>query len=384
MTKNLMKLAVLALSLSGIAAQPAFAQEDPVRIGSFLAVTGQGAFLGDPSKKVLEHFVEKKNAEGGVLGRQIELVLYDSRTDAKEAVNFVRRLTSQDDVDIIIGGNTTGETMAVAPFVEQASTPFISLGGGAVIIDPVKPWVFKTVHTDRISVQSILESGKDKGYSKVAVLSGAGGFDQSCRKNALELVPEYGMELSADEQHGAGDTDMTAQLTNIRSADPEMLIYCGFGAPTSIVAKNHAQLAKDIPLYMTVGAASDAFIEGAGGAADGVYVTGSAVMVADQLDDDHPQAAVSKRFVEEYSEAFGEAPSSFAGHAFDALIVAMDAIERAGSTDPEAIRTALESTSGVAGINGVYEMSPEDHMGLGPDSLILVKVSGDRFVLADD
>lgn len=383
MVKKLVKYAALALGLAGAGMNSAMAEEDPIRIGSFLSVTGKGAFLGDPSKKVLEHFVKQKNAEGGLLGRKIELVLYDSRTDAKEAVNFVRRLTSQDKVDIIIGGNTTGETMAVAPFVTQAKTPFISLGGGSVIIDPVKPWVFKTVHTDRISVQRILEAGKAKGYAKVAVLSGAGGFDQSCRKNALELVPSYDMELSADEQHGAGDTDMTAQMTNIRGTHPDMLIYCGFGAPTSIVAKNHAQLAKDISLYMTVGAASDAFIAGAGGAAEGVYVTGSAVMVADQLSADHAQAAVSQDFVREYSAAFGEAPSSFAGHAFDGLLVALNAIERAGSTDADAIRTALEGTSGVPGINGVYEMSAEDHMGLGPNSLILVKVSNGKFVLAD-
>lgn len=372
--------AAAVLSIDGYA----IAQEEPIKIGSFLSVTGQGAFLGDPSKKVLEHFIDETNAKGGVAGRELELVLYDSRTNAKEAVNFVRRLTTQDDVDIIIGGNTTGETMAVIPFVEQAGIPFISLGGGSVIIDPVKPLVFKTVHTDRISVQSILDHAKSLGQSKAAVLSGPGGFDQSCRTNLLDLVDDYGIDLVADEQHGSGDTDMTAQMTNIRRAKPDLLIYCGFGAPSSIVAKNHKQLAADIPLYMTVGAASQDFIDGADGAAEGVFVTGSAVMVADLLADDDPQADVSREFIASYKSAFGEDPSSFAGHAYDALLVALDAIARAGGTDPDTMRSAIESTDGLAGINGVYKMSATDHMGLSPQSLILTKVENGRFVPAAD
>ena len=377
------ELAAIAIAFCVLPFARAAADDAPIRIGSFVAVTGQGAFLGDPSKKVLEHFVAETNGSGGVDGRKIELVLYDSRTDAKEAVNFVRRLTIQDKVDLIIGGNTTGETMAVIPFVEQAGIPFISLAGGSVVIDPVKPLVFKTVHTDRISVESILDHAKAEAQSKVAVLSGPGGFDQSCRTNLVDLIDDYNITLVADEQHGAGDTDMTAQMTNIRAAAPDLMVYCGFGAPSSIVAKNHKQLIASIPLYMTVGAASQDFINGAAGAAEGVYVTGSAVMVADLLRDDDPQAAVSRAFIASYRKAFGEDPSSFAGHAYDAFILAIDAIKRAGVTDPKALRDAIEATNGLPGINGVYQLSATDHMGLGPRSLILTRVENGRFVPAD-
>ncbi|MCC0043551.1 MAG: ABC transporter substrate-binding protein [Brucellaceae bacterium] len=377
------EFAAIAIAFCVLPFAGAAADDAPIRIGSFVAVTGQGAFLGDPSKKVLEHFVAETNGSGGVDGRKIELVLYDSRTDAKEAVNFVRRLTIQDKVDLIIGGNTTGETMAVIPFVEQAGIPFISLAGGSVVIDPVKPLVFKTVHTDRISVESILDHAKAEAQSKVAVLSGPGGFDQSCRTNLVDLIDDYNITLVADEQHGAGDTDMTAQMTNIRAAAPDLMVYCGFGAPSSIVAKNHKQLIASIPLYMTVGAASQDFINGAAGAAEGVYVTGSAVMVADLLRDDDPQAAVSRAFIASYRKAFGEDPSSFAGHAYDAFILAIDAIKRAGGTDPKALRDAIEATNGLPGINGVYQLSATDHMGLGPRSLILTRVENGRFVPAD-
>lgn len=102
---------------------------ETIKIGSFLAVTGGASFLGDPEKKTLEMYVAEINANGGVGGRQIELILYDSGTDAKKAAGFVKRLINDDQVDLILGGSTTGETMAVIPLVEKAGLPFISFAG---------------------------------------------------------------------------------------------------------------------------------------------------------------------------------------------------------------------------------------------------------------
>ena len=137
-----------------LAAGAAIAQE-PIRIGAFLSVTGGAAFLGDPEQKTLELYVEKLNAAGGVLGRKLQLVSYDSAGDAEKARTFAKRLIEQDKVDVIVGGSTTGETMAVVPLVEAAGMPFISLAGAVVIIEPVKKWVFKTPHTDRMACERI-------------------------------------------------------------------------------------------------------------------------------------------------------------------------------------------------------------------------------------
>ncbi|MDH3547614.1 MAG: ABC transporter substrate-binding protein, partial [Gammaproteobacteria bacterium] len=129
----------LAAATISVAAQA----QEPIKLGVFLSATGGAAFLGDPEKKTIELYVEKINADGGVLGRPIELTIYDDGTKAKEALTFVKRLIDQDKVDLIIGGTTTGNTMAVINEVEQAGLPFISLAGASVIIDPVKKWVFK-------------------------------------------------------------------------------------------------------------------------------------------------------------------------------------------------------------------------------------------------
>ena len=137
-----------------LAAQGAWAQE-PIRIGAFLSVTGPAAFLGDPELKTLELYVERINAEGGVLGRKLQLVAYDDAGDADKARTFAKRLIEQDKVDVVVGGSTTGATMAALPLMEQAGVPFISLAGAVVIIEPVKKWTFKTPHTDRMACEKI-------------------------------------------------------------------------------------------------------------------------------------------------------------------------------------------------------------------------------------
>src|SRR5487761_1932612 len=142
-------LAASAAALALIAG-PAVAQE-PIKIGAFLSVTGPASFLGDPEQKTLELYVDKINAAGGVLGRKLKLVSYDSAGDAEKARTFAKRLIDQDKVDVIVGGSTTGETMAVIPLVEAAQIPFISLAGAVVITEPVKKWVFKTPPTDRMN-----------------------------------------------------------------------------------------------------------------------------------------------------------------------------------------------------------------------------------------
>ena len=145
-----------ALAFAGVLAivNPAWAQE-PIRIGAFLSVTGPAAFLGDPEQKTLEMVVERINAEGGVLGRKLQLVAYDDGGDAEKARTFAKRLLEQDRVDVIIGGSTTGTTMAVVPLVEEAQTPFVSLAGAVGIVEPARKWVFKTPHTDRMACEKI-------------------------------------------------------------------------------------------------------------------------------------------------------------------------------------------------------------------------------------
>jgi branched-chain amino acid transport system substrate-binding protein len=366
--------AALFAAASGIATAA-----EPIKIGSFLAVSGPAAFLGDPEKKTLELYVEKINAAGGVLSRPLALTVYDTAGDAKQAATFARRLIDEDKVDFLIAGSTTGDTMAAVPLAERAEIPFISLGGASVIVDPVKKWVFKTPHTDRLAVEKVYADMKKRGLAKVGIIAGDGGFDKSCVANAgdKKLLEPYGVSVAASETYSSSDKDMTPQLTKLKAAPGiQAILFCGFGAASVIVTKNYHQLGITVPLYHNHGSASKQFIAGAGEAAEGVRLPAAAVIVAAQLPDGDAQKAPGLAYAKAYEERYHEPIATFGGHAYDGLMLLVEAIKRAGSTDRAKVRDALEHTAGFVGVDGIFNITPTDHDGLDVASFKMVEVQG--------
>jgi len=330
------------------------------------------------SLKPLKHYTEKINAAGGVNGKKIELVAYDTGANPKKAVTFAKRLLHKDGVVAIIGPSTTGETMAIIPLMEKAEVPLMSMAGSVAIIDPdpVKKYVFKIVATDRMACQRIMQDLKARNLTNLALISGSGGFGKSMRKQCKEVAPEYGIKIVADETYGKKDTDMTAQLLKIKNTpDVQAVLNPGFGQGPAIVTKNYAQLKLSQPLYQSHGVASKKFIEIAGDAAEGVRLVSPPVVVADKLDESHPIKSVAVAYKNEYEKAFGSQVSSFGGHAYDALYTVVNAIKAAGSDDPKKIRDAIEQTKAFPGIDGVVNMSPTDHLGLDTKSgMVLLEI----------
>ncbi|WP_335341572.1 ABC transporter substrate-binding protein, partial [Sedimenticola selenatireducens] len=364
-----------ALAISGVLALGAgqAVSAETIKVGTFLAVTGGASFLGDPELKTLQMYIENINAKGGIDGKQVELVHYDTGGNAKEAVNFAKRLIQKDKVDVIVGGSTSGSSISVMPLVEKAGIPFISLAGSVKIIDPVQKWTFKTPHTDRMAAQKIYEDMNKRGISKVALISGNGGFGKSGRAQSLAMAASYDIEIVSDEEYGAKDTDMTAQLTKIRDTDAQAILNFGFGSGPAIVTKNIRQLGITLPLYQSHGVASKKFIELAGDAAEGVRLPAAALLVADQLPENDPQRPVLLGYKNLYEGKHGDV-STFGGHAYDGLMIALEAIDRANSTDKEKVRDEIEKTKGFPGTGGVFNMSPTDHLGLGLDAFQMLEI----------
>ena len=371
-----------ALALAGalLGGGPALAQE-PIRIGSFLSVTGPAAFLGDPEQKTLEMVIERINAEGGLLGRKLQLVAYDDAGDAEKARTFAKRLLEQDKVDVIVGGSTTGTTMAAVALVEAAGTPFISLAGAVVIIEPVKKWVFKTPHTDRMACEKIFVDLQARKLSKVALISGSGGFDKSMRGECLKVAPKYGIEITADETYGAADTDMTAQLTKIRASGAQAVLNAGFGQGPAIVTRNYQQVGLTLPLYQSHGVASKEYVKLSGPAAEGVRLPAAALLVPDLLPGNDPQKPVVTAYKRDYEARFKTDVSTFGGHAYDGLMLVVNAIKRTGSTDKAKLRDAIEATRGYVGTGGVVNMSASDHLGLDLSAFVMLEVKDGNWAM---
>jgi len=369
--------------LAGLGLSPAAQAE--IRLGASVSATGPAAFLGDPEAKTLEMLVEELNAAGGINGEEIKLVLYDDGGDPNKARTFATRLVEDDEVVAIIGGTTTGTSMSILSVTEDAEIPFISLAGAIDIIDPVKPFTFKTPHTDRMACQKIFEDMKKQGYTKVGMISGTDGFGASMQAQCKSVVGDYGIEIVADETYDPKDADMTAQLTKIKGAEGvQAVLNPGFGQGPSIVTRNYKQLAIDLPLYQSHGVASDGFIELAGAdAAEGVRLPGTALLVAGLLADDDAQKPVVTTYKTAYEGKFKAPVSTFGGYAHDALLIMTDALKRAGSAEPAAIRDAIESTSGLAGTTGTYTFSPEDHLGLDLSAFRMLEIKDGKWALVE-
>lgn len=356
---------------------------DTIKIGAIVAATGPASFLGDPELKTLKHYTDKINAAGGVNGKQIELVAYDTGANPKKAVTFTKRLLHKDGVVAIIGPSTSGETMAIIPIMEKAKIPLMSMAGAVAIIKPVKKYIFKIVATDRMACQRIMQDLKDRKLTNLALISGSGGFGKSMRKQCKEVAPTYGIKIVADETYGKKDTDMTAQLLKIKNTpNLQAVLNPGFGQGPAIVTKNYAQLKLSQPLYQSHGVASKKYIEIAGKAAEGVRLVSPPVVVADKLVDTHPVKKVALGYKNEYEKAFGSQVSSFGGHAYDAIYTIVNAIKAAGSEDPEKIRDEIEKTKNFAGVDGIVNMSPTDHLGLDTKSgMVLLDIKGSDWTI---
>ena len=352
----------------------------PIRIGGLFAVTGPASFLGEPERNTAQMVVNEINAAGGVKGRKLELIAYDTQGDATKAVQAANRLIKEDKVSAIIGPSTTGDTMAVIPVVEKARIPMISCAAGSKITDPVKKWVFKTAQNDGLAVAKIYENLKKRKIANVAILTVSDGFGSSGREQLKAQAAAYGIQIVSDDTYGPKDTDMTAQLTKIKGSGAQAVVCWGTNPGPAVIARNAKQLGLKLPLYMSHGVSSKKFIGLAGDAADGIILPSGRVIVADLLPNSDRQKKSLIAFVKDYQKHFKTEGDHFGGHAWDAIMLLKTAIERGGE-NPAAIRDQLERIRGFAGIGGIFSYSSADHAGLTKDAFVLVEIKNQDFAI---
>jgi branched-chain amino acid transport system substrate-binding protein len=373
--------ATAAIGLCAVlgAGLPASAQ---IKIGSVLSVTGPASFLGDPEKKTLEIYIDEINAKGGVNGQKLQLIVYDDAGNANNARTFATRLVEEDKVVAIVGGSTTGSTLAMIPVFEDAKIPFISLAGAIQIVEPVHSWVFKTPHTDKMACEKIFADLKTRKLTTIALISGTDAFGKSMRDQCVAVAPKAGITIATEESYGPRDSDMTPQLTKIQNtAGVQAVVNPGFGQGPAIVTRNYRQLGIKLPFYQSHGVASKQFIELAGPAAEGVRLPAAALLIADKLPASDPQKPVVVNYTREYQAKSQQAVSTFGGHAYDGLMILVQAMQRAKSADTAKVRDEIEKTKGYIGTGGIVNMSPTDHMGLDLSAFHMLEIKGGDWTL---
>ncbi|OQX03379.1 MAG: ABC transporter substrate-binding protein [Desulfobacteraceae bacterium IS3] len=370
----LMMISGLLFSSTGHAAET-------YKIGGIFSVTGASSFLGDPEKKSLEMAIEEINAKGGIDGRKLEAVIYDTEDDPTKSVMHVSKLISKDQVVAIIGPSTTPTTLAIIPSVEKDKMPLISCAAGNAITKPIKPYVFKTAQSDILAAACVYGFMKKQNIQKVGILTVANAFGESGKEQLLKQAEKFGIQVVQSESFGDKDTDMTAQLTKLRKAEPQAIICWGTNPGPAVIAKNVKQLNLNIPLYQSHGVASPKFIELAGDAAEGIYLPTGKPLVAKLLPDSDPQKKVLMDYIKSYDAKYKSPVSGFGGYAYDAMQILAKALVGTNG-DKQKIRDNLEKVTGHVGVSGTFNFSKDDHEGLSPDAFVMVQIKNKTWELA--
>ncbi|GAB4245942.1 MAG: ABC transporter substrate-binding protein [Thermoleophilia bacterium] len=357
---------------------------EPIVVGAVVSATGAAAPLGEPERATLQMMEKQVNEAGGVLGRPLKIIIEDDQSNSKEAVTATQKLIQQDKVVAIIGGTISPSTLAMKPITAQAKIPHLAMAAANAITDePPIDWIWRTPPKDALAVAKALKYiSENLKVTKIAVLHDENAFGSSGAAEIEKTAKDWGLEIVGKESYKTDETDLTTQLTKLKGANPEVLVVWGTNPGPAVAAKNMKQLGWDIPYVGSHGIANKKFIELAGDAAEGVVFPAGKLLIPSSITDPQ-QKAIVDQFVAAYQAAVGQLPPTFAGHAFDALGLLLKAIDTAQSTEPEAIQKALNETTGFAGPDGVYNYSPTNHDGLSVDDMIVVKIEGGKWVLAE-
>jgi len=375
-----LRFMAVVMFMMAVVVSPVLAKET-IKVGALLAVTGPASFLGAPEAKTLEMMVADINKKGGIKGKKVELIIKDTGASPEKALSFAKQLIEEDKVLAIIGPSTSGETMKIKSVAEEAKAILLSCAAAEVIVNPVAKYVFKTPQMDKHAVIKIFEQMKAMNLSKAGVLSSNTGFGKAGKEQIEKLAPEYGIQIVANEVYDKAATDLTAEVTKVKASGAEAIINWSIEPAQSIVIKNARQIGFKGQIFQSHGFGNIKYVEAAGEAAEGVIFPAGRLLVADALPNNHPQKAVLMKYKKDYEAMFKEDSSTFGGHAYDAMLILTKAIEKAGSTDKEALRNAIEELKGVVGTAGIFNFSAQDHNGLDINSFEMLTVKKGKFVI---
>lgn len=351
---------------------------DTIKIGALFSVTGPASFLGAPEANTLQMVVDQINAKGGIKGKKIEIVVKDTGGSSEKAVSFAKQLVEEEKVFAVIGPSTSGETMAIKKYMEDSKTLLMSCAAAEVIVNPVGKYVFKTPQKDSDAVKRIYEVAKSLGINKIAVLSSNTGFGKAGKEQLEKIAPEYGMQVVISEVYDKAATDLTPVATKIKDSGAQAVVNWSIEPAQSIVIKNLRQVDFKGRIFQSHGFGNIKYVEAAGAAAEGVIFPAGRLLVVDQLDKSDRQKPVLDKYKKDYEAKFKDSVSTFGGHAYDAMIILANAMEKAG-TDKDKVREEIENTKLFVGTAGVFTFSPADHNGLGMTAFEMLTVKNGKF-----
>ncbi len=374
-----MKKFVALLLCLGLAIAPACVKKDDgtkIKIGVYMPLTGGTATFGISSTNAIKLAADEINAEGGINGKLVELVVQDTRSESQEAATVVTRLVTQDRVVALLGEVASSRSIAAAPIAQSNKVPLLTPSSTNPEVTKKGDFIFRSCFIDPVQGQAIATFAAKKLNAKRAaiLIDKKNDYSVGLGKFIMETFKSLGGEIVVEQAYQEGDSDFNGQLTAIKGSNPEVIFVPGYYTEVGLIAQQARKQGINVPL-----------VGGDGWDSERLYEIGKEALAdcyfSNHYSVDDPDPKVQK-FVKDYKARYGGAvPDALAATAYDAAKIMFAAIKSAGSTDGTAIRDALAKTKDFPGITGVVTINAERNA---VKPIVVIKIEkGGKFSVAD-
>ncbi len=370
-------VAGLALAACSSSSTPSATSTGPIKIGAVFDLTGPNSLIGQSDEKMAKLLINKQNADGGIGGRKIDLIVLDGQTQPAVGLSDVKQLVEQDHVVAMLGPDFTSTAEVIYPYLDQQKIPTVADVGGGSWNSPAPPYFFDIPETDADVAEVTLGYMHLHGIRTLSWLGTEDGFGETGLAAFQKLAPQFGVTIEPVQTMQDSATDVTPQLARLKAQGANALMIYTAGAPTVVAQQNAAQLSLTEPVFQSNGAALPQFLQAAGTSANGIYLPGGNLQVASELPASNPQKANIDAFLAMYGSA-----NRFAGDMYDATTLLLRAIKAVGASSTQIDSYLNNQVKNYAGVTGVMSFSSTIHAGILPSSLSILKVENGTFHLA--
>lgn len=379
---------VVSLATAGLLTLSVGVARADITIGVDLSTTGPAAAIGIQSNNAIRLWPATLG------GQAARYVVLDDGTDVSRAVKNMRKLTSEDRVDAIVGPNITAAALAAMDVLAETGTPMIALAASSTIVepqsDPKRHWAFKMPQNDSLMASALVEHMKANNVKRVAFIGFGDSYGDSWWKEFSDVAGKD-IEVVSQERFQRTDASVVGQVLKTMAAKPDAVLIAGSGTPAALPQKTLVERGYKGPIYQTHGIGTLEFLQIGGKDVEGtLFPTGPGV-VARQLPDSNPVKQVAVSFADKYEAQYGkDTLTQFAGDAFGAWMLLDSAVTRALASGakpgtPEfrkALRDALASTNNLIVPNGVLNITADNHQGFDDRARVMGTVKDGKFAYA--
>lgn len=356
-----------------------------VRIGLMVSATGPTTAIGIPQKNTGELLPKS------IGGSPVEYIQLDDGGDTTRAVQNIKKLIQENNIDAMIGPSTTPNALAILDIIAEAKVPVMATVGTSSVVEPLdakKRWVFKTTQNDDLIAEALIKHMTKNGVKTIGFIGFNDPYGENWYKVFSGLAEKAGIRIVASERYARTDQSVTGQALKLIAAKPDAVLIAAVGGPAVLPQATLFDQGYKGRVYQTHAVATEDFIKLGKEKVEGTVLAAGPMLVIDEIPDSNPTKKVAQQYIAAYEKQFGSKPATFGANTWDGGILlarAIPAALKAGKPGTEAfrvaLRDALEKERDVVGTQGVFNMSPTNHNGMDERARVLVTVRDGKFRL---